>query len=325
MYSLPHEKEILEYKETIARFKKQNKGSPLFQSEIEKLEAKLEQLKLKVYSELSAWDHVNICRHPNRPHSVNYIENICDDFSELCGDRLFGDDRALIGGLARIGGQKCVLIGQERGYDTESRLKANFGMLNPEGFRKALRLFRLAEKFHLPVVSLLDTAGAFPGLEAEERGQGWAIAYNLREMARIATPMVIVVIGEAYSGGALGTGMGDSVGMLEHACCSVISPEGCASILWKNAAKNREAAAALRMNADDLKRLGVIDEIIKEPLGGAHHDPEHTYHHVKQFILKEWKTLGPLSTSELLHRRYQKYREMGKFTLADTTSTADNT
>lgn len=319
MEHLPHEKEIYAYKESIERFKKQNKNNPLFQSEIDKLEAKLDQLKAKVYSELSPWDRVTICRHPKRPHSVDYI-NMCDSFTELCGDRLFGDDRALIGGLARIGDQKFVLVGQERGSDTESRLQANFGMLNPEGFRKALRLFRLAEKFKLPIVSLLDTTGAFPGLKAEERGQGWAIAHNLREMAQIQTPMIIVVIGEAYSGGALGTGMGDSIGMLENACYSVISPEGCASILWKDAAKNKEAATALKMNAANLLELGVIDEIIKEPLGGAHYDTPLACENVKAFILKEWEKLKHIPASELLEKRYQKYRRMGSFELNSTYS-----
>ena len=314
METLAHEKQIQEYRETIDRFKAQNEDNPLFTAEIEKLEAKLDELKQKVYSELTPWDRVTICRHPKRPHSCDYIENLCDDFHELWGDRLFADDTALIGGLARINGQKFVLIGQEKGCDTESRLKANFGMLNPEGFRKALRLFRLAEKFHLPVISLLDTPGAFPGLEAEERGQGWAIAHNLREMAAIRTPMIIVVIGEAYSGGALGTGMGDRIGMLEHACYSVISPEGCASILWKDAGKNQEAAAALRMNTENLVELGIVDAVIHEPLGGAHKEPQVVYDNVKAFITEQWNALKNLPMDELLEQRYQKFRNMGRFT-----------
>lgn len=312
MEVLAHEKQIEEYRETIERFKKQNRDNPLFDSEISKLESKLDELKASVYSKLRPWDRVSICRHPQRPHSVDYIKNLCDDFQELCGDRLFGNDNAIVGGLARIGDAKFVLVGQEKGNDTESRVEHNFGMLNPEGFRKALRLFKMAEKFQLPIVSMLDTPGAFPGLKAEERGQGWAIAHNLREMAQIATPMIILIIGEAYSGGALGTGMGDRIGMLEHACYSVISPEGCASILWKDASKNREAASALRMNAENLLELGIIDEIIKEPLGGTHHNPEEAYANVKKFILDQWNQLKTLPLDTLLERRYAKFRKMGQ-------------
>ena len=210
--------------------------------EIEKLEQKLEKLKESVYSELTPWQRVQICRHPSRPHTIDYVKNLCSSFHELCGDRSFADDHAIIGGLAVIGDMKCVLIGQEKGNDTESRLYRNFGMLNPEGFRKALRLMKLAEKFQLPVVSLLDTAGANPRLEAEERGQGWAIALNLREMAALKTPMIIIIIGEGCSGGALGMGVGDVVGMLEHSYYSVISPEGCASILVERRHKKRRCS-----------------------------------------------------------------------------------
>lgn len=314
---LPHEKQIVEYRETIEKFKKQNQKSPLFSSEIETLERKLQQLKEKVYSELTPWERVTIARHPARPHSIHYVENICDTFHELSGDRLYADDRALIGGFARIGGQRCMLIGQERGHDTESRMKSNFGMLNPEGFRKAKRLMKLAEKLGIPVVSLLDTPGAFAGLEAEQRGQGWAIAENLKEMAVLKTPIVVVLIGEAYSGGALGTGMGDRIGMLEHACYSVISPEGCASILWKDASNNQAAAGALRLNAEDLLEHGIIDEKIAEPLGGAHHEPAVVYTRVKDFIVKSCLELQGLTEVALLNRRYDKFRCMGQVA-ADT-------
>lgn len=313
MDTLPHEKQIHEYIKTIERLKKQNKDSSLFSAEIQTLEAKLAELKKEVYAQLSPWERVQICRHPQRPHTIDYIEHMCDSFHELYGDRTFRDDRSIVGGLARIGDMKCVLIGQEKGHDTESRVYRNFGMLNPEGFRKALRLMQLAEKFHLPVVSLLDTPGANPILEAEERGQAWAIALNLREMARLRTPILVVVIGEGCSGGALGMGIGDVVAMLEHAYYSVISPESCASILWKDTSKKSDAAAAMKLNSENLLQLEIIDTIIKEPLGGAHHNPQMAYEGVKSFLLEQWKSLQQLSPETLLERRYLKYRKMGVF------------
>lgn len=312
---LPHEKQINEYIQTIEHLKKQNQDNPLFTAEIRKLEQKLEKLKEKVYAELTPWQRIMICRHPSRPHTIDYVNQMCDSFQELCGDRTFSEDRAIVGGLAKIQGVKFMLIGQEKGNDTESRLERKFGMLNPEGFRKALRLMRLAEKFNLPVVSLLDTQGAYPGLEAEERGQGWAIAQNLREMMRLATPIVVIIIGEGCSGGALGMGVGDAIGMLEHAYYSVISPEGCASILWKDASKNVEAASALKLNAEHLLPLQVIDTIIPEPLGGAHHDPEAVYDNVKKFILEQWQILRMIPPPLLLEQRYLKFRKMGQFVL----------
>jgi len=311
--TLPHEKQIYEYTKTIDHLKKQNQENPLFKNEIQKLEQKLQKLKEKIYSELSPWQRVQICRHPARPHSLDYIKNMCETFEELHGDRLFADDQALVGGLATIQGQKFVIIGQEKGNDTESRIKHNFGMMNPEGFRKAMRLMRLAEKFHLPVVSLIDTAGANPQLEAEERGQGWAIAQNLLDMARLETPIIAVVIGEGASGGALGIGVADVVGMLEHAYYSVITPEGCASILWKDADKKVDAAATLKLNSENLLELGVIDAIIHEPLGGAHHDPAVAYKNVKKFILEQKEILSIIPKDILLEQRYLKFRRMGKF------------
>ena len=312
--TLPHEKQIHEYEKTIEHLKKQNQNNLLFNSEIDKLEKKLGSLKKKVYSELNPWQRVMICRHPLRPHTIDYVKHICEDFIELFGDRTYGDDHSMIGGLAKIGGVKCVVIGQEKGNDTESRVHRNFGMLSPEGFRKALRLMRLAEKFHLPVISFLDTPGAYPGLEAEERGQGWIIANNLREMFRITTPIIVLVIGEGCSGGALGMGIGDTVGMLEHAYYSVISPEGCASILWKDASRNVDAASALKLNSEDLLKLQIIDAIIPEPLGGAHHDPELIYSHVKNYILEQWEMLKFIPKELLLEQRYLKFRKMGQFT-----------
>lgn len=314
MTVLAHEKPILEYQQTLEKLKEQNKNNALWsQEELGKMEKKLEQLKKSVYSQLKPWERVAICRHPQRPHSSDYIEHICDEFVELFGDRLFQDDHAIIGGLAKINGQKFVLIGQERGKDTESRIYRNFGMPHPEGYRKAARLMKLAAKFQLPVITLLDTPGAYPGLSAEERGQGWAIAHNLWEMARLPTPILIVLIGEGCSGGALGMGVGDCIGMLEHSYYSVISPEGCASILWKDPSKNAVAASALKMHAEDLLELGIIDRILPEPLGGAHQDPRETYARVKTFIQEAWEELKTTLPSALLENRYQKFRKMGKF------------
>ncbi len=311
---LPHEKQIVELEQTIAKLKEQNGKNSLFsQDEILKLERKLETLRKNVYSELKAWDRVSICRHPQRPHSIDYIKNIADEFVELSGDRTFQDDASIIAGLAKIGGHKFVVIGQEKGNDTESRLKRNFGMPHPEGYRKALRCMHLAAKFHLPVVTLLDTPGAYPGLTAEERGQGWAIARNLWEMARLETPIIVVLIGEGCSGGALGVGVGDRIGMLEHSYYSVISPEGCASILWKDASKNAIAASALKMHAEDLIQLGIIDEILPEPQGGAHHDPAAAFAAVKSFICAQWESIKDTPLDLLLENRYQKFRKMGKF------------
>jgi acetyl-CoA carboxylase carboxyl transferase subunit alpha len=262
---------------------------------------------------LTPWDRVSICRNPKRPHASDYIKNITSHFEELHGDRLFGDDGAIIGGIGYIDGERFVIIGQEKGKDTESRIHRNFGMPHPEGYRKALRLMRFAEKFEIPILSLIDTAGAFPGLAAEERGQGLAIATNLMAMASIRVPIVCAVIGEGSSGGALGIGVADAIGMLEHAYYSVISPEGCASILWKDAKMNSHAADVLKIHAEHLIELNVIDEIIPEPQGGAHENPEIIYSAVKEFVLRSAKDLSGLSSGELLEKRYQKFRKMGKY------------
>lgn len=313
MDNLPHEKQLHEYISTIEHLKKQSQDNPIFKVEIRKLEQKLEKLKQKTYSELTPWQRILICRHPARPHALDFFLSMCEKFTELAGDRCFGDDHAIVGGLATIGGIKCVVIGQEKGHDTESRVYRNFGMLKPEGFRKALRLMKLAEKFRLPIISLLDTPGAYHGLEAEERGQGWAIAQNLREMTRLSTPIIVIIIGEGCSGGALGMGVGDVIGMLEHSYYSVISPEGCASILWKDSSKNIEAASSLKLNAENLLELKIIDEIISEPLGGAHQDPQQTYQNVKQFILEQLDVFRQIPLPLLLEQRYLKFRQMGKY------------
>lgn len=315
MTILPHEKQIFEYEDTIKQVKEQNKNNALWsKDEIKKLEDKLKKLKQKVYSKLSAWDRVLICRHPMRPHTKDYIENICDEVEEIFGDRTFSDDPAIITAFAKIDGRKCVIIGQEKGNDTDSRIYRNFGMPHPEGFRKALRAMKLAEKFNLPIVTLLDTQGAYPGLTAEERGQGWAIARNLFEMARLETQIIVVLIGEGCSGGALGIGVGDIIGMLEHSYYSVISPEGCASILYKDTSKNAKAAEALKMHSEDLIKFKVIDKIIKEPQGGAHLDPKTTYKNVKSFILTSFDSLKNIKGDILVETRYEKFRNMGDFT-----------
>lgn len=316
MTTLAHEKQILEYEKTLEQLKVQNKESTLLsKEEIEALESKLDQLKERVYSQLSAWDRVAICRHPQRPKSLDYIRNICEEFVELHGDRGFRDDLAVICGLAKIGGVKFMVIAQEKGHDTKTRLERNFGMMHPEGYRKAMRCMRLAAKFRLPVLSLIDTPGAHPGLSSEERGQGWAIAQNLFEMARLPTPILVILIGEGCSGGALGIGVGDRVAMLEHAYYSVISPEGCATILWRDSNKKELAAKTLKMHAEELFKFGIVDAMIEEPLGGAHRNPDLVYKRVKAYLLKTWDELKEIDPTLLIEQRYQKFRLMGHFSL----------
>lgn len=311
---LQHEKEIHECEEAISRIKGQNHKNGLWSDkEIKYLEQKLETLKKQVYANLTPLDRLAICRHPARPHALDFIKGLTSEFEELAGDRAFANDNAVVGGIGKIDGRKFVLIGLEKGSDTESRIFRNFGMAHPEGYRKALRLMQLAEKFNLPVVTFLDTPGAYPGLTAEERGQGFAIARNLFEMARLKTPIIVVLIGEGCSGGALGIGIGDRIGMLEHAYYSVISPEGCASILWKDSSQNAKAAAALKMQSEDLLKFKVIDQIISEPSGGAHLDPEKAISLVKTFILDSSQQLKELSLLTLLEQRYKKFRKLGKF------------
>lgn len=311
---LKHEKQIKEYEKTLLEVKRQNQGNQLWSDEeIKKLEAKLQLLKDKVYSELTPWQRVEICRHPDRPRSVDYIKAICEDFVELHGDRTFRDDTSIICGLCTIGDEKFMVIAQEKGCDTETRIKRNFGMPHPEGYRKALRCMKLAAKFRIPVLSLVDTPGAFAGLAAEERGQGWAIAKNLMEMALLQTPIIVVLIGEGCSGGALGIAVGDRVAMLEHSYYSVISPEGCASILWKDSQKKETAAEVLKIHVEDLMPLGVIDDIIDEPCGGAHHDPAEMIRNIKKYILSTINELKVIPIETLLEQRYQKFRQIGKF------------
>ena len=282
-------------------------------SEIASLEEKLERLRNDIYSNLTRWQKVQLSRHPRRPYTLDYVRMMTTDFVELHGDRYFADDRAMVGGLGKIDGQRVMIVGQQKGRDTRQKLDRNFGMAHPEGYRKALRLFYLAEKFGLPIIVLIDTPGAFPGIAAEERGQAEAIARNIREMSRIKVPIIVVIIGEGASGGALGVGVGDTVMMLVYSWYSVISPEGCAAILWRDAAMAPEAAEALRTASEDLVDLKIVDRVIAEPPGGAHTDPEMAAAMVKQAILEELGKLTPLSADELLQRRLEKYRKIGVF------------
>jgi acetyl-CoA carboxylase carboxyl transferase subunit alpha len=278
------------------------------------IEKKLIATKKNIYKNLTPWQRVQMSRHPSRPYTLDYINALCgDSFLELHGDRGFKDDKAMIGGLGKIGDQSFMFIGQQKGYNTKTRQYRNFGMANPEGYRKALRLMKSAEKFGIPVVTLLDTPGAYPGLEAEERGQGEAIARNILEMTRLKVPIITIVIGEGASGGALGIGVGDKVLMLENTWYSVISPESCSSILWRSWEYKEIAADALKLTAIDMKKQGIVDDIIKEPLGGAHSDREKTYLAVKNAILKTFDELKNLSPKDLVNKRMEKYMEMGVF------------
>ena len=278
------------------------------------IKKKLDETKKSIYKNLSPWQRVQLSRHPNRPYTLDYIKAICGtSFLELHGDRNFKDDKAMIGGLGKIGDQTFMFIGQQKGYNTKTRQYRNFGMSNPEGYRKALRLMKSAEKFGIPVVSLIDTPGAYPGLEAEERGQGEAIARNIIEMTRLKVPIVVVIIGEGASGGALGIGVGDKVLMLENTWYSVISPESCSSILWRSWEYKEQAAEALKLTATDMKKEKLIDLIIREPLGGAHSNREKTFEIVANAITKEYKGLKNLSPKELVKNRMKKYSEMGVF------------
>lgn len=278
------------------------------------IEKKLAEAKKDIYKNLTAWQRVQMSRHPERPYTLDHINALCGDtFLELHGDRNVKDDKAMIGGLGKIGNQTYMFIGQQKGFNTKTRQYRNFGMSNPEGYRKALRLMKSAEKFNIPVVTLIDTPGAYPGLEAEERGQGEAIARNILEMARLKVPIITIIIGEGASGGALGIGVGDRVMMLENTWYSVISPESCSSILWRSWEYKEQAAEALKLTAKDMKRMKLVDQIIKEPVGGAHRDRQKTFLAVKNAILKSYEDLKNLSPKELVKQRMEKYDEMGVY------------
>lgn len=278
------------------------------------IEKKLAETQKNIYKNLTAWQRVQLSRHPDRPYTLDYIRAICGDtFLELHGDRSVKDDKAMIGGLGKIGDQSFMFVGQQKGHNTKTRQFRNFGMANPEGYRKALRLMKSAEKFGIPVVTFIDTPGAYPGIEAEERGQGEAIARNILEMTRLKVPIIVVIIGEGASGGALGIGVGDVVLMLENTWYSVISPESCSSILWRSWEYKEQAAEALKLTASDMKRLKLIDEIVKEPAGGAHRNREKAFDIVKNKILKHYTELKKLSPEELVATRMDKYAQMGVF------------
>ena len=278
------------------------------------LQKKLVETKKDIYENLSAWQRVQLSRHPNRPYTLDYIKNICgDSFLELHGDRNVSDDKAMIGGLGKIDNQSFMFIGTQKGYNTKTRQFRNFGMAKPEGYRKALRLMRQAEKFNIPIVTLIDTPGAYPGQDAEERGQGEAIARNIYEMMNVKVPIINIIIGEGASGGALGIGVGDKILMLENTWYSVISPESCSSILWSSWDHKEEAAEALKLTANDMLRNKLIDKIINEPLGGAHYDPDETFKSVKENILLFHKKIKSLSKNKMINNRRKKFTKIGNF------------
>lgn len=317
MADRPHlefEKPIVELEKKISDMKDFSVGESVeLSGEIASLEKKLEKLRGEVYSKLSRWQKVQIARHPKRPYALDYVNMITTDFLELHGDRGFGDDKAIIGGFAKLDGNPIMVVGQQKGRDTKDKLMRNFAMMHPEGYRKALRLFYLAEKFRVPILIFVDTPGAYPGIGAEERGQAEAIAYNIKEMSLISVPIVVVIIGEGASGGALGIGVGDRVMMLEYAWYSVISPEGCAAILWRDAAKAPEAAEALRVTSSDALELGVVDTVIPEPAGGAHNDPEQAAKNIGSEVVTAFEILKKKPADEMINERIAKYRKMGDF------------
>ena len=313
-FYLEFEKPILDMEKRLEELKRLSVGSKQdLTREIDELEAQIGEVKTKVYSKLTPWQRVQIARHPDRPLTRDYIELIFHDFVEMHGDRLYGDDKAIIGGPAFLDGRAVMVIGQQKGHGTKERVACNFGSPHPEGYRKALRLMKVAEKFKMPVITLIDTQGAYPGVGAEERGQAWAIAENLREMSRLNVPVIAVNIGEGGSGGALAIGVADRLLMLENSWYSVISPEGCASILYKDAGKAPEAAASLKMTAEDLKKHGLVDEIIREPVGGAHRAPNETAEALHKVINKHLERLTSLSVRELLDKRYERLRAVGAY------------
>jgi acetyl-CoA carboxylase carboxyl transferase subunit alpha len=286
--------------------------------ELDRLRRRLEKLRKEVFSKLTPWQRVQLARHPQRPIVPDFIELIFEGFVELCGDRRFAEDPAMIGGIAKFHGESCLVLGTNKGRDTKQKLYRNFGMPKPEGYRKAMRLMKMAEKFSRPIFTFIDTAGAYPGIGAEERGQAEAIAYNLREMARLRVPIIVTITGEGGSGGALGIGVGDRVLILEHAYYSVISPEGCAAILWKDQSKVEEAASSLKITAQDLKSLGIVDEVISEPLGGAHLDPKAVATSLDTRLLRILTDLKATPIPKLLERRHQRFRVLGSVVEAST-------
>lgn len=308
------ENEILEIEKKIVELKEFSESKKIdLSGEINKLKNEYDQKMKEVYSNLAPWDRVQVARHPKRPYTLDYIRDMTEDFVELHGDRLYRDDPAVVAGLCKIDGKKVMLIGHQKGREVEEKIHRNFGMANPEGYRKALRLMKMAERFNIPIVTLIDTPGAYPGLEAEKHGQGEAIARNLLEMAGFKVPIIAVVIGEGGSGGALAFGVADRVYMAENAIYSVISPEGCATILFKDAAKAPDAAKSMRVSAESVLDLGIIDGVVKEPMGGAHRDHKEMADNLKRKVLGAISDLEQFSVEELLEKRYDKFRKMGQF------------
>jgi len=311
---LDFEKPLVELERQIEEIKKFAAEKNIDMSEeIRRLQEKADQIKQEIYSNLTTWQRIQIARHPKRPTLLDYVGMIFTDFTELHGDRLFRDDPAMVGGLAYLDGRPVTVIGQQKGRDTKENLQRNFGMPHPEGYRKALRLMEQAAKFGRPIISLVDVVGAYPGIEAEERGQGEAVARGIREMAALGTPIVVVITGEGGSGGALAIGVGDRILMLENAYYSVISPEGCASILWKDASRAPEAAEALRLTGKDLMEFSIVDEVIREPMGGAHKDPKAMAETLKEALIRNLLPLLDQDKEALLTARYDKFRKMGAF------------
>ncbi|WP_319371197.1 acetyl-CoA carboxylase carboxyltransferase subunit alpha [uncultured Ilyobacter sp.] len=308
------EKDILELEKKIVELKEFSEAKKIdLSGEINKLKNEYDQKMKEIYSNLGPWDRVQVARHPKRPYTLDYVEHMTTDFVELHGDRLYKDDPSVVAGLCKIDGKKVMIIGHQKGREVEEKIHRNFGMANPEGYRKALRLMKMAERFNVPIVTLIDTPGAYPGIEAEKHGQGEAIARNLLEMAGLKVPIIAIVIGEGGSGGALAFGVADRVYMCENSIYSVISPEGCAAILFKDAAKAPEAAKSLRVSADSVLELGIIDGIIPEPVGGAHRNYDEMTINVKKQILESISVLQESSVEELLENRYDKFRKMGAF------------
>jgi acetyl-CoA carboxylase carboxyl transferase subunit alpha len=314
-YALEFEKPLAELERQIDELQRvgQERGIEVT-DELKALEAKLDAKRADIYRTLTPMQRVLVARHPRRPYTLDYLSSIFTDFIELHGDRLFRDDPAIVGGWARLAGQSVMVIGHQKGRDTKENLKRNFGMPHPEGYRKALRLMQLAARFEVPIITLIDTPGAYPGLGAEERGQSEALARNILEMSALPTPIVSVVIGEGGSGGALALGVADRILMFENSVYSVISPEGCAAILWKDATQRERAAEALKLTADDLTRLGLVDEVIAEPLGGAHFDPETAGESLREALVKHVRDLGRMRGDRLIKKRHDKFAAMGAFT-----------
>ncbi|SNB46043.1 acetyl-CoA carboxylase carboxyltransferase subunit alpha [Geobacter sp. DSM 9736] len=312
-YYMDFEKPLVELDKKIEELRSLSTDTIDLSKEVGKLEKRAEEMRHRIFANLTRWQTAQVARHVNRPFTLDYLNLIFTEFVELHGDRNFGDDHAIVGGLARLDGEPVMVIGHQKGRDTKEKVFRNFGMPNPEGYRKALRLMEMAQRFKLPIITFVDTPGAFPGIGAEERGQAEAIARNLREMACLTVPIIVVITGEGGSGGALAIAVGDRILMLEHSVYAVISPEGCAAILWSDGTKGEQAAEALKLTASDIKELGVIDEIVKEPMGGAHRDHKAMAEALHEALARNLKELKNLPADRLVEERYEKFRKMSRF------------